>query len=48
MVVTPDEPPALAYSGPVDDEIGTEHGEPEIRAFLALLAKKLDESSPRS
>ena len=41
-------PPALAYSGPLNDEIQTEHGEQEIRAFLALLAKKLDESRPPS
>jgi hypothetical protein len=38
--------PALAYSGPLDDEIGTGHGEQEIRTFLALLARKLGESRP--
>jgi hypothetical protein len=41
-------PPALAYSGPLNDEIEIEHGEPEIRSFLALLATKLNESHPES
>jgi hypothetical protein len=41
-------PPALAYSGRLNDEIETEHGEAEIRSFLALLATKLDESRRQS
>jgi hypothetical protein len=39
-------PPALAYDGPLNDEIEIDYSEAEIRAFLAMLAQKLDELRP--
>jgi hypothetical protein len=41
-------PQALAYPGRLNDEMQIPYGESEIRAFLVLLAKKLDELRPLS
>ena len=39
-------PHALAYSGPLNDEIETPHSEGQIREFLARLADGLDALKP--